>query len=84
MNGYFLFSYLIGRTIVNVVPWPFSVTNVISPSKCARIVEYDINNPSPVPFFPFVVIISLNNFFLTKSGSPPAKSVISIFIALFS
>ena len=37
-----------------------------------QIVEYDIYKPRPVPFFPLVVIISLNNLFLTLSGKPPA------------
>ena len=32
--------------------------------------QYDINNPSPVPSLPFVVIISLNSLSLTESGSP--------------
>ena len=52
----------------------------MSPPKCAFMFEYDIYNPSPVPFFPFVVIISLNSLSCTSFGSPPAKSVIEIFI----
>ena len=30
--------------MLNVVPWPGSDSNVISPPKCAFIVEYDINS----------------------------------------
>ena len=56
--------------MLNVVPWPGSDSNVISPPKCAFIVEYDMYSPSPVPFFLFVVIISENSFCFTISGSP--------------
>ena len=56
--------------ILKVVPLPALVSKEMFPLKCARIVEYDINKPNPVPFFPFVVIISLNSFFLTLSGRP--------------
>ena len=63
-----------------IVPTPFCVSKVISPPKCARMVEKDINKPSPVPFFPFVVIISLNSLFSTSLGRPPALSCIEMII----
>ena len=77
----FLFSnyYLDkGISIKNVVPFPFSVLYFILPLKWALILEYDINIPRPVPFFPLVVTISLNIFSWTVGGNPPAKSSMAI------
>lgn len=54
----------------NTVPFPGSLSKLISPLKCALIVEYDMNKPNPVPFFPFVVTISLNNLSLTSCDRP--------------
>ena len=59
-----------GKIIWKVVPFPGSESTVIFPLKCALILEYDINNPNPVPFFPYVVTISLNNLSFTTSDKP--------------
>ena len=64
----------IGRIILNFVPLPSSDSTVIFPLKFAFIVEYDMYSPRPVPFFPLVVIISLNSFSFTFLGNPDALS----------
>ena len=70
INNYFNKAYFAGKIILNVVPTPSLDSNVMSPLKWALMVEYDMNNPSPVPFFPFVVIISLNSLSWTSFGKP--------------
>ena len=67
--------YSTGIMIWNVVPLPCSVSNVIFPLKCARIVEYDINNPRPVPFFPLVVLnVQMN----TSSSTTLHGNIVSL------